>query len=96
MQRVDASQALEQQPQQQQQQRDIAIMSCAQFRPEKEHALQIDILRLVAQKLTVLGKSQSELPRMMVVGGSPPCGWKEEPVFGADIDASWCRYQLRR
>jgi hypothetical protein len=59
----------QQQQQQQQQQRDIAIMSCAQFRPEKEHALQIDIMRLVSQKLTALGKTESELPRLMVVGG---------------------------
>jgi alpha-1,2-mannosyltransferase len=65
---ADDSEAAEQQ--QQQPQRDIAIMSCAQFRPEKEHTLQIDILRQLHKKLRDQGKLESELPRLMVVGGA--------------------------
>jgi alpha-1,2-mannosyltransferase len=50
--------------------RDIAIMSCAQFRPEKDHALQIEILRRVHQKMVNQGKKEGELPCMMVAGGA--------------------------
>ena len=50
--------------------RDIAIMSCAQFRPEKEHALQIDILRQIHKKLRKQGRLESELPRLMIAGGA--------------------------
>jgi alpha-1,2-mannosyltransferase len=50
--------------------RDIAIMSCAQFRPEKDHALQIEILRRVHQKMLDQGKEERELPCMMVAGGA--------------------------
>jgi glycosyltransferase involved in cell wall biosynthesis len=50
--------------------RDIAIMSCAQFRPEKEHALQIDILRQLHKTLRERGKQDSDLPCLMIVGGA--------------------------
>jgi alpha-1,2-mannosyltransferase len=69
LQESDGSEAAQQQ-QQQQQHRDIPIISCAQFRPEKEHALQIDILRQVHQRMLEQGKQHSELPRLMVVGGA--------------------------
>ncbi len=72
LQETDDFEAAQQQQQQQQQQqhRDIPIISCAQFRPEKDHALQIDILRQVHQRMRGEGKQQSELPRLMVVGGA--------------------------
>lgn len=66
---ADDSETDMQQQQQQQPARDIAIISCAQFRPEKEHSLQIDIMRRVCQKLRDEGKSERELPRLMIVGG---------------------------
>ena len=69
LQETDDSEAAQQQ-QQQQQHRDIPIISCAQFRPEKDHSLQIDILRQVHQRMREQGKQQSELPRLMVVGGA--------------------------
>jgi alpha-1,2-mannosyltransferase len=47
--------------------RDIAIISCAQFRPEKDHSLQIEILRLVHEKMQAEGKDTLSLSVLRVV-----------------------------
>lgn len=71
---ADGSEGEKQEEEQQQHQptRDIAILSCAQFRPEKDHSLQIEIMRRVRQKLSDRGKPQNEMPQLMVVGGTSP------------------------
>ncbi len=76
----DSETDMQQQQQQQQPARDIAIISCAQFRPEKEHSLQIDIMRRVCQKLRDEGKSERELPRLMIVGGCSACSRRTNRV----------------
>jgi alpha-1,2-mannosyltransferase len=74
--------------------RDIAIMSCAQFRPEKEHALQIEILRRVRQKMLDEGKDESELPCMMVAGGSGKLQRVRSPFRYWSCNSIDCRHQL--